>query len=68
MFGFNSSKYELNLIKHYLLPILVNERDREPTVIKIVDTFISLKFGDIQLSDIRNFLGGATSLGSFFKA
>ena len=30
--------------------------------------FISLKFGDIQLLDKMNFLGGATSLDSFLKA
>ena len=34
IFGFNSAKYDLNLIKSYLLPILVNERNFEPTVIK----------------------------------
>ena len=34
VFGFNSAKYDLNLFKSYLLPILVNERDIEPTVIK----------------------------------
>ena len=30
--------------------------------------FISFKFGDIQLLDIRNFLGGATNIDSFSKA
>ena len=49
VFGFNSAKYDINLIKSYLLPI-------------------SSKFGDIQLLDIMNFLGGATSLDSFLKA
>ena len=34
VFGFNSAKYDLNLIKFYLLPIFVNERDIKPTVIK----------------------------------
>ena len=34
VFGFNSAKYDLNLIKSYLLPILVKERNIEPTVIK----------------------------------
>ena len=34
VFGFDSAKKYLNLIKSYLLPILVNERDIEPTVIK----------------------------------
>ena len=68
VFRFNSAKYDLNLIKSYLLPILVKERDIEPTVIKKANQFISFKFGDIQLLDIMNFLGGATSLDSFLKA
>ena len=68
LFGFNSAKYDLNLIKSYLLPIFVNERDIEPTVIKKANQFIWFKFGDIQLLDIINFLGGATSLDSFLKA
>ena len=68
VFGFNSAKYDINLIKSYLLTILVNERDVEPTVIKKAIRFVSFKFGDIQLLDIMNFLGGATSLDSFLQA
>ena len=68
VFGFNSAKYDLNLIKSYLLPIPINERDIEPTFIKKANQFNSFKFGDIQLLDIMNFLGGATSLDSFWKA
>ena len=68
MFGFNIAKYDLNLNKLYLLPIPVNERDNEPTVIKKANQFFSLKLGDIQLLDIMNFHGGATSLDSFLKA
>ena len=33
VFGFNSAKYDINQIKSYLLTILVNERDVEPTVL-----------------------------------
>ena len=33
VFGFNSAKYDINLIKSYLLPILINERNMEPTMI-----------------------------------
>ena len=33
VFGFNSSKDDLNLIKSFLLPILVNKRDIERTVL-----------------------------------
>ena len=68
VFGFNSAKYDINLIKSYLLPYLVNERDMEPTVMKKANQFASFKFGDIQLLDMMNFLGGTTRLDSFFKA
>ena len=51
-----------------MLPILVNERDIEPTVIKKANQLVSFKFGGVQLLDIMNFLGGATSLDSFRKA
>ena len=51
-----------------MLPILVNERDVEPTVIMKSTQFVSFKFGDIKLLHIMNFLGGATRLDSFLKA
>ena len=34
VFGFNSAKYDPNLIKSYLLPVVVNEGNIKPTVIK----------------------------------
>ena len=68
VFGFNSAKHDLNLIKSYMLPIPINERDIEPTVIKKANKFISFIFGDIQPLDIMNFPGGATSLDSLLKA
>ena len=68
VFGFNRAKYVYNLIKSFLLPILVSERDIEPTVIKKANQLVSFKFGNIQLLDIMIFPGGATSLDSFLKA
>ena len=68
VFGFNSAKYDINLIKSYLLATLENEGDIEPTVIKKANHCVSFKFGDIQLLDLMNFLVGATSLDSFLKA
>ena len=68
IFGLNSAKYDLNLIKSYLLPNLVNERNIEPTVIKEANHFNSLKFGNIQLLDNMNSLGDATNLDDFLKA
>ena len=68
VFGFNNAKYDIILIKSYLLPFLVNERGFEPTVIKNANQFVSFKFGDIQLLDLMNLLGGATNPDSFLKA
>ena len=44
------------------------EQDIEPTVVQKANQFVSLKFGNIQLLEIMNFLGGARSLDSFLKA
>ena len=49
VFGYNSANHHINLIKSYLLPILVNERHIEPTVVKKANQFVSFKFGDVQL-------------------
>ena len=68
VFGFSSAKYDRNLKKTLLLPVPVNQRNIEPTVLKKASQFISFKFGDIQLLDIMNFHGNATSLDSFLKA
>ena len=46
VFVFNSAKYDNIFIKSYLLPILVNERDIEPTVIRKANRFVSSKFGE----------------------
>ena len=68
VFGFNSAKSYIILIKSYLLLIPVKEQGIETTVIKKAYQFISFKFGDIQLLDNMNFLGGATSFVSLLKA
>ena len=68
VFGFNSGRYDLNLIKSYLIPYFINDKEAEPMVIKKANDFISFKFGDIQFLDIMKFLGGATSLDFFLKA
>ena len=55
-------------MKSCLLPILVDERYIEHTVIKKTNQLISFKKGDIQLLEIMNILGGATRLDSILKA
>ena len=34
VFGFNSARYDIKLIKSYMIPYLINTRDIEPIVIK----------------------------------
>ena len=68
VFGFNNGRYDLNLIKSYWIPYLIRDKEQETSVIKKANDFISFKFGDVQFLDIMKFLGGATTLYSFFKA
>ena len=68
VFDFISAKFDINLIKSYLLLILISEWNMQPTVIQKANQFVPFKFGDGQLLDIMNSLRGATSLDSFPKA
>ena len=68
VFVFNSAKYKLNLINSYRIPLLVNEKEIEPTVIKKANQFVSFKIGNVQFLGIMSFLGSATSLESVLKA
>ena len=68
VFGFESAKYDINLIKSFLLPILISERKMEPTVIKKANQIVFFDFDDVKLLYNMNYLGGATRLDSFPKA
>ena len=61
VFGFNSAKHDITLIKSYLPPILINGWDIEPVFNKEANQYSSFMFDDIQLLDIMVFLGGAPS-------
>ena len=68
-FGFNSAKYDVNLIKSYLVPFLGKEQKLNQQLSKKDNQFVSFKFGYVQLLDTTvKSLGGATSLDSLFKA
>ena len=68
VFGFNSGRYDLNLIKSYLIPYLIRDKEQETSVIIKANDFISFKIGDVQFLDITKILRGATTLDSFLKA
>ena len=55
-------------MNNYLLPLLVKKRKIELIVIQKANQFLFFKLRDIQFLDIKNILGGATSLDSFLKA
>ena len=67
VFGFNSGRYGLNLIKSYLIPYLICNKERETSVTTKENNFISFTFRDVQFLDIMKFLGGATTLDSFLN-
>ena len=67
VFGFNSGRYDLNLIKSYLIPYLIRNKEHETSTIKKANDFISFKLGDVQFLEIMKLLNGATTLDSFFK-
>ena len=68
VFGFNSGRCDINLIKSYLIPYLINEKEIEPSLIKKANDFVSFKFEVVQHLDIMKFLGGPTALECFLKA
>ena len=68
VFGYNSAEHDLIFTKSYSLHLLDNVRGIEPIVIKKSNQFVSSKLGDVQLLDILNFPGGATSLDFFLQA
>ena len=68
VFGFNSSRYDLNLIKEFPLHHLLIEKNVVPKVIRMGNKYIGMNFLGLQFLDILNFLGGATTLDNFLKA
>ena len=58
VFGFNNAKYDINLVKSNLKPILVTECDIELKLGKNAQLIVSSNFGDSQLLDIKYFLAG----------
>ena len=60
-FGLNSGIYDLNLIKSYLIPYLIRDKEQETSVIKKANDFFSFKFENVQFLDIMKFRCGANS-------
>ena len=65
--GFNSSKYDLNVLKDIRIPYLVH-RSGIDLAIKRHHTYLALRTGVLKLVDISNFVAADTSYGAFLKA
>ena len=65
--GFNSGKYDLNVLKDILIPYLVN-RSGINLAIKRNHAFLTLRTTSLKFVDISNFVAAGTSYATFLKA
>lgn len=65
--GFNSTTYDLNVLKDILTPHLVNH-SRIDLTIKQNHAYLAVKSGSLKFIDITNFLVAGTSYTAFLKA
>ena len=68
VFDFNSAKFDINLMKFYLLRLLFNEQSIEPIVMNKANQLVCFTFGGVHLLDKSKFPGGIKSIDSFLKA
>ena len=69
--GFNSSKYDLNAIKRFFVPLLIRNSDAEQApsfVIKRQNTLMCLSTDRLKFLDIINYLAPGLSYAKYLKA
>ena len=64
--GFNSGKYDLNVLKDILIPHLV-QRSGIDLAIKCHHAYLALSTGALKFMDISNFVVAGTSYATFLK-
>lgn len=65
--GFNSGKYDLNVLKDLLIPLLVQKKGVK-LAIKRHQAYLALKTGSLTFIDISNFLAPRCSYAEFLEA
>ena len=65
--GFNSGKYDLNAVKEFLFPVLVQNEQVQFTI-KRNNNIICLKTRNLRFLDVTNFLAPGFSYDKFLKA
>ncbi len=71
VFGFNSGKYDLNLIRKYLLPILQQEQRSKRSSISIIKhctTYKAIATDKLQFLDMTHYLAVGTSYAKWLVA
>ena len=66
VFGFNTGSYDLNVLKQYIIPPLLE--DGIEMCIKRNQTYMSLQTERLRFLDICNFLAAGSSYAGFLKA
>lgn len=67
MIGFNSGKYDINVLKEVLIPHLVHRQGIQVTI-KKNQASLALKTGALKFMDVSNFLAAGSSYAGFLKA
>ena len=67
VFGFNSGKYDVNLIKKYLLPFLT-ENEPIKYLVKRNNNYMSINTEHLSFLDVTNFLASGFSYDQFIRA
>ena len=65
--GFNSGKYDLNVLKDILIPYLVQPSGID-LVIKRHHAYLAFRIGGLKFLDISKFVAAGTSYGALLKA
>ena len=68
VFGFNSGKYDLNMIKKYFVKAMGNRANNDIFVGKKENTYMFLTTPKFKFLDIKNYLAPGVSLDQWFKA
>ena len=66
--GFNSSRYDLNLIKHQIAKVLKLSEGKDNFVIKKTNSYMAISMERLKFLDICQYLAPGSSYSKFFKA
>ena len=69
--GFNSGKYDLNMIKRFFIPLMLTpceDQDESCFVIKRENTFMCFSTNKVRFLDVTNFLAPGVSYEKYLKA